>query len=142
VQAFSLGRLLMLNNVVLLILGGSLGTLCRYVLAEWGNARFGLGFPYGTLLVNLTGCLIMGLLLGFLESRYHALTEAPYQLRLLLMTGFLGAFTTFSSYELEALLYLRQGAWERALLYLVGSIVLGLLVMVTGFHATRWLARG
>ncbi|HEY9685615.1 MAG TPA: fluoride efflux transporter CrcB [Coleofasciculaceae cyanobacterium] len=131
-----------MDKLMILVLGGSAGTLCRYFLAEWGNARFGMAMPYGTLLVNLTGCLIMGLLLGFFESRYHALTEAPFQLRLLLMTGFLGAFTTFSSYELEALLYLRQGAWERALLYLVGSIVLGLLVMVAGFHAMRWVTRG
>lgn len=120
------------NKLVLLILGGSVGTLCRYFWAEWGQARFGTWLPYGTLLVNLIGCLILGLLLGFFESRYHALSEAPIQLRLLLITGFLGALTTFSSYELEAFLYLRHGAWERALLYLIGSIVLGLGLMALG----------
>jgi CrcB protein len=72
-------------------------------------------------------------LLGFFESRYHALTEAPAHLRLLLITGFLGALTTFSSYELEAFLYLRQGVWEKALLYLTGSIVLGLSLILLGF---------
>ncbi len=129
------------SNMFLLILGGSLGTVSRYYLAEWGQARFGTWLPYGTLLVNLGGCLIVGLLLGVLESRFHALAEAPVQLRLLLFSGFLGAFTTFSSYELEALLYFRQGLWERALLYLAGSIVLGLLLMAGGWHLARMLLR-
>lgn len=129
----------MLDKILILVLGGSIGTLSRYFLAEWGQARWGTFFPYGTLLVNLAGCLIMGCLLGFFESRYGALTEAPYPLRLLCITGFLGALTTFSSYELEALLMFRHGAWERALIYLAGSIMLGLLLMLCGFRGTRFL---
>src|SRR5688572_25079244 len=111
----------MLDKIGILVVGGAIGTLSRYYLAEWGQSLWGSQFPYGTLLVNMLGCLLMGCVVGFAESRYQALVEMPYQLRLLLMTGFLGAFTTFSSYELEALLLLRHGAWERALLYLVGS---------------------
>ena len=129
----------MLDKILILIVGGSVGTLSRYFLAEWGQARWGAFFPYGTLLVNLAGCLIMGCLLGFFESRYGALVETPYQLRLLCLTGFLGALTTFSSYELEAFLFIRHGAWERALIYLGGSIVLGLLLMLAGFRGTRLL---
>lgn len=129
------------SKLLILVIGGSLGTLCRYYMSEWGHARFGTAFPFGTLIVNVSGCLIMGLLLGILESRYPNVTEAPYQIRLLLMTGFLGAMTTFSSYELEALLLFRQGAWERALLYIVGSVVLGLLVMAGAFQAVRLIAR-
>lgn len=128
-----------MDKIWVLIVGGSIGTLCRYYLAEWGQARFGTFFPYATLLVNLLGCLIIGLLLGVFEKRFHALVEAPLQLRLLLMTGFLGALTTFSSYELEAFLLLRQGSWERALLYLAGSIVLGLLLILTGSKLGRLL---
>ncbi len=128
-----------MDKVLILILGGSIGTLSRYFLAEWGQSRFGGFFPYGTLLVNLLGCLIIGLLVGILEKRFHALVEVPLQLRLLLITGFLGAFTTFSSYELEAFLFLRQGQWERALLYLVGSIGLGLLLILTGSRLGRIL---
>lgn len=128
-----------MDKVLILILGGSIGTLGRYFLAEWGQTRLGSFFPYGTLLVNLLGCLIIGLLLGVFEKRFHALVEVPLQLRLLLITGFLGAFTTFSSYELEAFLFLRQGQWERALLYLTGSICLGLLLILTGSRLGRIL---
>ena len=132
----------MLDKIGILIVGGAVGTLSRYYLAEWGQSVWGSHFPYGTLLVNMTGCLLMGCVVGFAESRYSGLIEMPYQLRLLLMTGFLGAFTTFSSYELEALLLLRAGAWERALLYLAGSVVLGLLVMWAGLRGTRFLLAG
>ena len=126
-----------MDKVLILIVGGSIGTLCRYYLAEWGQTRFGSWLPAGTLLVNLAGCLIIGLLLGLFEKRYHALVETPVHLRLLLMTGFLGALTTFSSYELEAFLLMRQGSWERALLYLAGSIVFGLLLIWGGFRLGR-----
>ncbi len=128
-----------MNKLLLLILGGSLGTLCRYFLAEWGQARWGVWLPYGTLLVNVTGCFMLGCLLGFFESRGLAWVDVPLAVRLLLVTGFLGAMTTFSSYELEALLYLRQGLWERALLYLAGSVVLGLLAMLLGVRISRFL---
>lgn len=131
----------MLHKILILLLGGSLGTLSRYFMAEWCQARWGLSFPYGTLSVNLTGCLIMGLILGFFEGRYGLLGSAPVLLRLFLMTGFLGALTTFSSYELEALLYLREGAWEKACLYLGLSVGLGLLLMWAGLQFTRHLAQ-
>ena len=128
-----------MNKVLLLILGGSVGTLCRYYVADWGQARWGIFFPYGTLLVNLLGCLLIGLLLGGFERRFEALAAVPVELRLMLMTGFLGAFTTFSSYELEAFVLLRQGAWERALIYVLGSIVLGLLLVLLGVRLGRAL---
>lgn len=129
----------MLNKLFLLLLGGGLGTVCRYFMAEWGQARWGVHFPYGTLLVNMSGCLMMGILLGVLEARFGSLAASPYPLRLLLISGFLGGLTTFSSYELETLLLLRNGSWERALLYAVGSLILGLLILLAGFRATRLL---
>jgi CrcB protein len=128
-----------MNKIFLLIIGGSAGTLCRYYGATWGQALFGSRLPYGTLLVNLVGCLLIGFLLGFWENRFHAMTEAPSQLRLLFITGFLGAFTTFSSYELEAFLYFRQGAWEKALLYLAASIILGLGAILLGMKLGQCL---
>jgi CrcB protein len=132
----------MLNKFWLLLIGGGVGTVCRYFLAEWGQARWGVHLPYGTLLVNMAGCCLMGILLGVLESRFGALDSAPYALRLLLISGFLGGLTTFSSYELETFLLFRHGAWERALLYALGSVALGLLVMLGGFRLTRLLMGG
>lgn len=131
-----------MNKILVLILGGSLGTLCRAWLAEWGNRQWGTVFPYGTLAVNLVGCLIIGLLLGFFEARYGNLAASPYLWRMLLVTGFLGALTTFSSYELEAFLFLRHGQWERALIYLGVSILLGLGLIWLGAHGGRFLAGG
>lgn len=128
-----------MNKVLLLILGGSAGTLCRYYLADWGQSRWGAFFPYGTLLVNLLGCLLIGLLLGGLERRFEALAAVPVELRLLLMTGFLGAFTTFSSYEMEAFVMFRHGVWERALIYVLGSLVLGFLLVFLGTRLGRAL---
>jgi CrcB protein len=126
-----------MDKLFLLILGGGAGTVCRYFLAEWGQARWGVHFPYGTLLVNLIGCLVMGVMLGVFEVRFGSLSSAPLPLRVLLISGFLGGLTTFSSYELETLLLFRQGAWERALLYALGSLVLGLLILLGGFRLTR-----
>lgn len=126
-----------MHKLIFLIIGGSLGTVCRYYGAALGQAWFGNWLPYGTLLVNLLGCLLIGIVFGFLESRFTTLSEAPLQLRLLLITGFLGAFTTFSSYEMEAFLYLRQGSWERALLYLALSTLLGLALIWLGIKLGR-----
>ncbi len=128
--------------MLLLLLGGGLGTVGRFYLAAWGQARWGTHMPYGTLLVNLVGCSILGVLLAVFESRFGSLDAAPYSLRVLLISGFLGGLTTFSSYELETLLLLRHGAWERALLYAVGSVVLGLLLMLGSFRLGRLLMAG
>lgn len=126
-----------MDKLFLLILGGGAGTVCRYFLAELGQARWGVHFPYGTLLVNLIGCLLMGIVLGVFEVRFGSLASAPLPLRVLLVSGFLGGLTTFSSYELETLLLLRQGTWERALLYAAGSLLLGLVILLGGFRLTR-----
>lgn len=122
-----------------LALGGTLGTWCRFAFAEWAISRWSGYLPVGTLLANGLGCLLIGLLVGLLEARVGAVVEAPPELRLLLMTGFLGALTTFSAFELEAFLYMREGLWMRALLYLVGSLILGLLLLAGGFQAGRML---
>src|SRR5262245_1798392 len=114
--------MLSLNHLCWLVVGGSAGTLSRFYLSHWVNTQWGIAFPYGTLVVNVSGCLVIGLLLGLFEGRFASLVETPLALRLALMTGFLGAFTTFSTYEMEAFAFLRVGAWEKACLYLGGSI--------------------
>ena len=132
----------MWNKLFLLIVGGGTGTICRYWLADWAQARWGAWMPYGTFLVNMLGCLIMGILLAVLESRFGSLSASPAPLRLLLISGFLGGLTTFSSYELETWLLLREGAWERALLYALGSLGLGLMILLGVFKLSRLLLGG
>jgi len=85
-----------MKNVLLVMLGGSIGAVCRYGVSLAAAKWFGSGFPWGTLIVNLAGCLLIGLVFGLTERG----TTHPAE-RLFFVTGFLGALTTFSTYALE-----------------------------------------
>ncbi len=108
--------------------GGVLGANARYVLAGLIAERLGAAFPYGTLLVNLTGSLAIGVLLVLLTERL----AADPAWRLLLVVGFLGGYTTFSSYTFEAIALLAAGDWPRAAWYVVGSNAVGLAAFFLG----------
>jgi CrcB protein len=118
--------------------GGGLGANARYALGTWLAARLGAAFPAGTLLVNVTGSLAIGVLLALLTERL----AAPPAWRLLLVVGFLGGYTTFSSYTFEALALLEAGAWARAAWYVLGSNGLGLAACYAGLLVARLLPRG
>lgn len=102
----------MMQNAGLVFLGGGLGAVCRYLVTTQIGARFGTMFPWGTLSVNLLGSLLMGWILGLIllltERTGSGLGEAA---RLLLTVGFLGGFTTFSSFSMETLTLLRGGSF-------------------------------
>jgi len=117
--------------------GGFLGANARYVLANWVTARLGADFPYGTLLVNVTGSLAIGVLLVLLTDRL----AADPAWRLLLVVGFLGGYTTFSSYTFEALVLAEAGQWVRATWYVLGSNVVGLLAAYAGMVLARTFGR-
>ena len=102
------------------------------------SARLGPAFPAGTLLINVTGSLIIGVLLVLLTERL----AAPPVWRLFLVVGFLGGYTTFSSYTFEALALVEAGAWARAAGYVLGSNGLGLAACYAGMVLARLLARG
>src|SRR5206468_2098156 len=89
---------------------------------EWAAARWGPGFPYGTFLINVSGAFVIGLLLSFATSR--AMIDPLW--RLFAVTGFVGGYTTFSSYTWEALVLAQDGAFVRFGAYVVGSNLLGL----------------
>ncbi|MDA0811414.1 MAG: fluoride efflux transporter CrcB [Verrucomicrobia bacterium] len=107
-------------------IGGGFGALGRFAIGEWIQARAMGDFPAGTLLVNLSGCLVFGLLYGWLGS------GISQQLRGLLFTGLLSGFTTFSTFGFEAVNLLQRGQQGIALLYLAASIVGGLLAVWLG----------
>jgi fluoride exporter len=108
--------------------GAILGANARYLVGQLAAARLGADFPYGTLFINVSGSLAIGFLLTLLIDR---LAGAPVW-RSFFATGFLGAYTTFSTYTYEAALLFRQGARLAALVYLLGSVAGGLVGVLAG----------
>jgi CrcB protein len=119
----------MLQNVVVVGIGAAIGANLRYLLGLWAVARWGQSFPYGTMLINIVGSLLIGFCLMRLplDPRW----------RLGVITGLLGGFTTFSTFSYEALALVELGRWQAATLYIGGSVGLGLLAAAVGL----WLGR-
>ncbi len=110
-----------------LLLGGALGTVARYLVGLASHALFAGAYPVGTLVVNVLGCFLMGLLSGLRQT--GPVSPATY---LALGTGFLGAFTTFSTFALDAHTLGQEGGWSRASLYVLANLVLGYLALLLG----------
>ena len=111
-----------------LTLGGAFGALMRYVFSGFVYKAVGTGFPYGTLAVNLIGCFIMGFFVALAETRFII---SP-NVRMFLMIGFLGAFTTFSTFMLETDNLLRDGEMMRTFMNVFVSITLGFVCLKIG----------
>lgn len=115
----------MIYHCFLVILGGFCGAISRYLISTWVNKRFCTKIPYGTLLVNLSGSLLLGLVIG---------SGANSTVTLLLGTGFLGAFTTFSTLKLESFKLSQRNQWGALCLYLGLSYTLGILIAFAGIQ--------
>jgi CrcB protein len=113
---------------LLIALGGAIGSVSRYGLQQLVQSIVHHNFPLGTLIVNISGCLLIGILAKFFMG---AQTELP--LRATLMIGFCGGFTTFSSFTLESLALVQGGEWARAALYVALSMVVCLAATAAGF---------
>jgi fluoride exporter len=124
-----------LQKYLLIALGGALGSIARYWVGVTVTDRLGARFPYGTLVINLTACVIIGFSLTFLGKR--AGLNAGW--RYLIPVGFVGAYSTFSTYEWETLSLLRAGGFPFALLYALGSLILGLAAVWCGMVAAEML---
>jgi len=109
-----------MNQVLAIAVGGAFGSVLRYGLSIWVHSLAGRGFPYGTLAVNVLGCLAMGFLFVLLVER---LSDNPV-LRAGLLIGVLGGFTTFSSFSIETFNLIEQGAWLKAMTNMMASLVL------------------
>jgi len=123
-------------TLVFVALGGALGALARYGLSGWAYDRLGEAFPWGTLVVNVVGCLALGFVIRWL----HVAAVAP-GMRPFLTIGLLGAFTTFSTFSYETVALVQEGQWLRAGLYVGGSVALGLIAMVSGMALATAAAR-
>jgi fluoride exporter len=116
------GRRMALQRYLLIALGGGLGSIARYWVGSTIGGRMGMRFPFGTLVVNVSACLIIGFFLTWLSLR----AEVNPVWRYLVAVGFIGAYSTFSTYEWETLSTLRSGAFALASAYAAGSVALGL----------------
>ncbi|MCH3959105.1 MAG: fluoride efflux transporter CrcB [Selenomonas sp.] len=127
-----------MENILLVFTGGGIGAVCRYLTTTHIGARFGTVFPWGTLAVNTIGSFLMGLIMGVLllltERAEISLAEPA---RLLLTVGFLGGFTTFSSFSLETLTLMRGGSTFYVFANIAANILLGLLTAWLGLMAAR-----
>lgn len=117
-----------LSTILVIAAGAVPGALCRYQLTEWTKAKFGTQFPYGTLIINLTGSLAI----GFFFTISQGMTSYPKELDLLIRTGFLGSYTTFSTYGFETLMLWRNKQIFSTAFYWAGSAILGLMAVMIG----------
>jgi CrcB protein len=122
-------------KLFLIALLGAVGTLARYGLQGVVQIRMGSMFPYGTLLINLTGCFLLGLIGQLTLNRMLVSADV----RLAIAVGFFGGYTTFSSFGWETAKMLEDGEWLRAATYVVASVFAGLLLSVTGIHLANKL---
>jgi len=121
-----------MSKYVELVIGGSIGTISRYLLGGFVYGIFGTAFPYGTLAINLLGCFIIGFLSTMAEEKFLLGSNV----RLTLMVGFCGAFTTFSTLILETSNLVRDGEMMRAFMNILISVALGFILLRLGI----WVA--
>lgn len=118
---------------VAIAIGGVLGCWARYAMTNLVQAIYGRDFPYATLSINILACFMMGFLF---EETLDRLTISPV-LRVGILTGFIGGFSTFSTFAMETLLLMEQGEGGKSALYVVVSIVLGLMAVTGGVYLAR-----
>ena len=128
-------RLLGMQKTIFIALAGLVGTLLRYWLSGFVARRYGETFPWGTMAVNLIGCLVTGAVFFLTEERFLV---SP-TVRTVILIGLLGGFTTFSSYGLQTFTLLRDGEFGLAILNVVTSNILGLFMVWIGYVLGRVL---
>ena len=118
---------------LIVFLGGGLGAALRHGINLLSARTLGTEFPYGTLIINVTGSLVMGLIAGYLAVK----GDASQHWRLFLMTGILGGYTTFSAFSLDAALLYERGATGLAALYVLASVILSIGGLFAGLALVR-----
>ena len=126
----------MLRQILLVAIGGAVGSVARHLVGVASLRLFGPAFPFGTLIVNLVGAFVMGMFVELLARRFGASTD----LRLLIATGVLGGFTTFSSFALDTSVLWERGEVISSFVYVATTLVLGLAALFLGLGLARTLA--
>ncbi|MBN8561166.1 MAG: fluoride efflux transporter CrcB [Leptolyngbya sp. UWPOB_LEPTO1] len=124
------------SSAIAISLGAIPGALSRYYLTLWFGRVFGVQFPYGTFFINITGAMLMGFFVAYFLDRGIGTPE----LRLFFAVGFLGSYTTFSTYALETSVLVKSGNHSLALLYWLGSAAIGYLGLEFGSFLARRLS--
>ena len=122
----------MIKDIVLVGIGSGIGGICRYLISLFMGQSH-CGFPWGTFVVNIIGCLLIGILWG-LTSRFQNLSPA---FSLLFMVGFCGGFTTFSTFSKEGLSLLQADNYLLFTLYTLGSVALGIIAVALGYITAK-----
>jgi CrcB protein len=117
-----------LVNSIAIAIGAVPGALSRYYITEWCKKNFGTKFPYGTFFINISGCLVM----GFFLTLNSEIKSFPVEVQLMLATGFLGAYTTFSTYGFDTLTLWRRGKVAASIFYWAGSAISGVISILIG----------
>ncbi|OOG75782.1 camphor resistance protein CrcB [Sinorhizobium sp. A49] len=122
-----------MSNLLLVGAGGAIGSMARYLVSLWTLHRWGPGFPWGTLGVNITGSFLIGLLAELIMRKFGASAE----MRLFLITGVLGGYTTFSAFSLDTITLFERGDAALAVTYIAASVVLSILAVFAGLALMR-----
>lgn len=123
-----------MKQVLLVFFGGGIGSVSRYLLSKWVN-NFETSLPYGTMLSNVLGSLLIGLILGYLAKMPH-LSQSQ---SLLLATGFCGGFTTFSTFAYENHIFFKNGDYLHFFAYTISSLLLGFTAVFFGLYLSKLL---
>jgi len=122
-------------KLLMIAIGGASGAMARYGVSHLAHRWWGSAFPWGTFTVNMLGCFFFGLIAGTAQERAWISPNA----RMLLLTGFMGAFTTFSTYAFESSGLLRDAQWLPAAANLLGQTALGLFLVIAGLKLAQFV---
>ncbi|MBL7740994.1 MAG: fluoride efflux transporter CrcB [Chitinophagaceae bacterium] len=123
----------MIRNILLVGLGGGLGSIARYLCQRWFTIHYPQHFPWGTFAVNISGCLLIGIFWGLSFRSFNA----NEHWKLFLMTGICGGFTTFSAFTLESVALIKDHKTGLFFLYAAGSVLIGITATYAGMKMIR-----
>jgi len=119
--------------VLAVAVGGAIGSVARYLVAIGSGKIFGLNFPWGILIINVTGSFLIGVFVGLFATKW----DLPQSVRIFLTVGICGGYTTFSTFSLDSYYLMERGQLPAALAYMVGSVVLSICALVGGLYLAR-----
>ena len=122
-------------GVLLVAFGGAIGSVTRYLVGGWVASRLGSAFPYGTFAINITASFVVGFFLAFAEERVGL---SPYW-RLFVAVGFVGGYSTFSTFEYEGVRLLQEREVLLGCVYMIGSVVIGGIATIGGIAFGSWI---